>query len=91
MILSLVAGLSLVGREMTLLFTSNEFLIPSNLEEEKLFEYFQDVYNQPNKQKLFLNCMLNERKTKPRKRWAFSVFSCVLSVDKQVSDAFEEN
>ena len=91
MILSLVAGVSLVGNVMTTyLFASNEKFIPSDF-DETLVEYFPDVFDKPKQQKLFINCMLNERKTKPRKRWVFSLASCVLSVDEQVYEAFEAN
>ena len=67
MILSLVAGVSLVGNVMTTyLFASNEKFIPSDF-DETLVEYFPDVFeNLNNKNSSLIACLMNEKQNQEK-------------------------
>ena len=88
MIFSLGVGVGVLAPVVGIFFSSNEYL-ESNYDEN--MEYYRDIYDEPSKQQQLTSCISIERETKPKKKWVASLVSCVLEVEDQVKNTFDEN
>ena len=88
MIFSLGVGVGVLAPVVGIFFSSNEYL-ESNYDEN--MEYYSDIYDEPSKQQQLTSCISIERETKPKKKWVASLVSCVLEVEDQVKNTFDEN
>ena len=87
-IFSLGVGVGVLAPVVGIFFSSNEYL-ESNYDEN--MEYYRDIYDEPSKQQQLTSCISIERETKPKKKWVASLVSCVLEVEDQVKNTFDEN
>ena len=87
-IFSLGVGVGVLAPVVGIFFSSNEYL-ESNYDEN--MEYYSDIYDEPSKQQQLTSCISIERETKPKKKWVASLVSCVLEVEDQVKNTFDEN